>query len=128
MIIADLHRGFEAQRAVTARGDRMPVEAIDFEFSAAQIVGISNDYPVGVGIEIHHIAWTRRTARQTFALANCEQLNPFVFGNKIPLHVVNLASMKFVFAEMRTQKAFVIIARHETNLLAVDFISDSESQ
>ena len=50
-----------------------------------------------------------------------------MFANKVSLHIVNFAAMKFVFAEMRSKKRFVIISRHETDFLTVDLIGDFQA-
>src|SRR6266545_3998143 len=59
---------------------------------------------------------------QSFALTDCEKLDPFVFGDKISIDIVNLAAMKFILAEVGTQKSPVIIARDKADLLAVDLV------
>jgi len=50
-----------------------------------------------------------------------------VFANKVSIDVVNLAAMKLVFTEMRTQKRFVIIAGNETDLLTVELVGDFQT-
>jgi hypothetical protein len=51
-----------------------------------------------------------------------------VFGNEVSIDIINLAAMKFVFAEVRTQKRFVIISRYETNFLAIDLLGHFQAQ
>ena len=68
-----------------------------------------------------------RAAGKTFALTNREKLETVVFGNEVSIDIVNLTAMKFFLAEMRTQKRFVIVPRHETNFLTVDLIGDLQA-
>ena len=50
-----------------------------------------------------------------------------MFSDEISIDIVNLAAMKFVFAEMRTQKRFVIVSRNKTNFLAIDLVGDFQA-
>src|ERR1700730_9040736 len=77
-----------------------PVHLIDFEFIANQIVCIADNDAVCFRIKVNHIAGPRRTAGKSFALPNSEQLDPFVFAEKVSGDIVNLAAMKFFFAQM----------------------------
>src|SRR5262249_41641546 len=69
---------------------------------------------------------TRRTAGKSFPLSDREQLDAVMLTEEISIDVVNFAAMKFVVAQMRTQKRLVIVAENETNLLAVDFVCHSQ--
>jgi len=107
------------------RGPSDPVYAVNFKFVADQIAHTSDNDPVRFRIEIDHVARPGRAAGQSFALTDCEKLDPFVFGDKISIDIVNLAAMKLVLAEVRTQKYLIIIARDKADLLAVDLVRDS---
>ena len=112
---------------VTALGYRMPVHTIDLELLAKQVVGVANDDAICCRIEIDNIPRTRRTARQPFALSDCEQLDSVMFTEEISIDIVNFAAVKFVFTEMRTQKRLVIVAGNKTNFLAVDLVGDLQA-
>src|SRR5207237_4243552 len=71
---------------------------------------------------------TRRSARKSFTLTNGKEFDAVMLANEISINIVNLAAMKFVFAEVRAQKRFVIISRHETNFLTVDLIGNFQTQ
>src|SRR6266481_8880899 len=77
-----------------------PIHAIDFEFLTDQIVDIAHDHPICFGIEIDNITRPRRSAWKSFALADGEKLDAGVLGNEVPIDIVNLTPMKFVFAQM----------------------------
>ena len=100
----------------------MPVYAIDLEFIHHQIIGVADDDTICFRIQIGDVTRTRRTAGKSFPLSDREQLDAVVFANEISIDVVNFAAMKFVIAQMRTQKRLVIVAGNETDLLAVDFV------
>ena len=85
---------------------------------------VADDDTISFGIQIDHVTRTRGTAGKSFPLSDREQLDAVVFANEISIDVVNFAAMKFVIAQMRTQKRLVIVAGNETNLLAVDFVGD----
>ena len=132
MTIANLHDGFEGA-AVNARGysavagvadpgSRMPVHTIDVELLANQVVGVANNDAICCRVEVDNVTRPERSARKSFALADGEELDAAVFGNEVSVDIINLAAMKFVFAEVRTQKRFVIISRYETNFLAIDLV------
>src|SRR6266513_4037428 len=106
----------------------MPVHTIDLELLANQVVGIANDDAICCRIEIDDITRTRRTAGQPFALSDCEQLDSAMFTQEISIDIVNLAAVKFVFTDMRTQKRLVIIAGNKANFLAVDLIGDLQAK
>src|SRR3954453_13433302 len=105
----------------------MPVYAVDFEFLANQVLGVTNDDAIGRRVEIDDIPRTQRTAWQSLALSDREQLDTVVFADELSIHVVNFAAMEFVFAQMRTQKCLVIVARNKTNLLAIGFFGDLQA-
>src|SRR5689334_3371244 len=105
----------------------MPVHTIDLELLASQIVGIAYDDAICRRIEVHDITRTRGTARQPFALTDREQLDPVMFADESPVNVINVAAVKFVFAEMGTQKRLVIVAGNKANFLAVDLVRDLEA-
>src|SRR6476620_29636 len=144
MIVADLHRcldffvvaggvdpgSFCVDRAaaISARGYRMPVHPINCEFVANQIVCVPDNHTIGFRIEIDDITGMWRTSGQTLALTNREQLEAVMFTDEIPVDIVDFAAMKFVFAQMRTQKSLVIVAGNETNFLAVALVCDPEAQ
>src|SRR5207247_2979183 len=133
MVVANLHRGFEFV-LVAAIGDRgagiidpgynVPIHTVDFEFIRDQIVGVADDDTISFGIQIDHVTRTRRTAGKSFPLSDREQLDAVMLTEEISIDVVNFAAMKLVIAQMRKQKRLVIVARNETNLLAVDFVGD----
>ena len=50
-----------------------------------------------------------------------------MFTEEISIDIVNLAAVKFVFTDMRTQKRLVIIAGNKANFLAVDLIGDLQA-
>ena len=105
----------------------MPIHAVDFEFITNQIFGIADDDAICCRIEIDNVTRPRRTARQPFALSDREQLDAVMFGDEVSIDIVNFAAMKFVFAEMRTQKCFVIVSGNETDFLAVDLVGDFQA-
>ena len=129
MIVANLHSSFNLPAVVDGvdSGYRVPVHAIDFEFVTDQVLGVSDDNAVCLWIEINNVAWSRRTAGQPFALTDCEKLDPVVSCNEISIDIVNLATMKLRFANMRTQKCLLIVAGHEADFLAVDLIRDFQA-
>ena len=90
---------------------RDPVRAIDFEFVANQIVGVTNDHAICFGIQVDDVTRPERSAGKSFALANREEFDAVVFRNKVSVYVVDFTAMKFLFTEMRTQERFVIISR-----------------
>jgi hypothetical protein len=99
MIIADLHEGFEGA-AVTDPGSRMPVHTIDLEFLASQVICIADDDAICCWVEIDNVTRPQRAARKSFALADGEEFDAAVFGNEVSIDIINLAAMKFVFAEV----------------------------
>src|SRR6266404_6976293 len=105
-----------------------PICPVDLEFVTDQIVNVANDYAICLGVEIDDVARTRRSARKSFTLTNGEEFDAVMFANEISINIVNLAAMKFVFAEVRTQKRFVIISRYETNFLAIEFVGHFQAQ
>src|SRR5579884_1091851 len=109
---------------ITDPGYRVPVHSLDLEFLNHQIVRLPNNDAVCRGIEIDDVTRTQRAARQTFALANGEELDAVVFAQEISLHIINRAAMKLLVAEARAQKRLVILARHEADFLAVHFVGD----
>src|SRR6516164_1954182 len=120
-------RGYSAVARVAALGSRMPVHTIDLELFADQIAGIANDDTICRRIEVDDITRTRRTAGQPLSLTDREQLDPVMFTDKIPLNVINVAAVKFVIAQMGTQKRLVIVAGNKANFLAVDLVGDLEA-
>jgi hypothetical protein len=60
-------------------------------------------------------------------LSDSEKLDAAMFGNEVPIDIVNFAAVKFAFAQMGTQKRFVIISRYETNFLAIDLVGDFQA-
>src|SRR5215831_16029743 len=102
----------------------MPIHTIDLELLADQVVGIANNDAICFRIEIDNITRTQRTAGQPFALSDREQLDALMFTDEISSDVVNFAAMKFVFAQMGTQKCLVIVAGNKTNFLAVNLVGD----
>src|SRR6478609_8157019 len=102
----------------------MPVHTIDFELLANQVVGLANNDTICCWVEINNVTRPQRSARKSFALADGKQFDPTVFGNEVSFDIINLAAMKFFFAEVRTQKFLVIISRYETNFLAIDLVGD----
>src|SRR6516162_5307789 len=119
--------GYSAVARVAALGSRMPVHTIDLELFADQIAGIANDDTICRRIEVDDITRTRRTAGQPLSLTDREQLDPVMFTDKIPLNVINVAAVKFVIAQMGTQKRLVIVAGNKANFLAVDLVGDLEA-
>ena len=105
----------------------MPVHTIDLEFVANQIVRVADDDAICCRIEIDHITRPRRTAGKSFALTDREQLDAVMFADEISIDIVNLAAMKFVFAQMRAQKRLVIVAGNKTNFLTVDLVGDFQA-
>src|SRR5262245_1575794 len=105
----------------------MPVHTIDFELLADQIAGIANDDAICRRIEVDDITRTRGTARQPFALTDREQLDPVMFAHKIPVNVINVATVKFVCAYMLTQQRLVNVAGNKANFLAVYLVGDLEA-
>src|SRR5436309_6989510 len=101
----------------------MPINAIDLELVANQVVRIADDDAICCRIKIDNITRTRRTPGQPLALSDREQLDPVMFTNEVSVDVVNFATMKFVFTQMRAQKRLVIVAGNKTNFLAVNLIS-----
>ena len=88
------------------------------------IVRIANDDAVCCRIKIDNVPRARRTAGQPFALSDREQLEPVMFTEEISIDIVNLAAVKFVFTDMRTQKRLVIVAGNKTNFLAIDLVGN----
>ena len=72
-----------------------PVAALHPELIAIKLRLVTDDHAIRVSIEIDHISRPQGPAGKPFALADRKKLNPVVLGNKIPIHVVNFASMKF---------------------------------
>ena len=105
----------------------MPVHTIDLEFLANQVVSVANDDAVRCRIQIDDVTRTWRTAGQPLALTDRKQLDAVMFTDEIPINVVNFAAVKFVFAQMGTQKRLIIVAGNETNFLAVDLIGDLQT-
>ena len=106
---------------------QMPIHAVDFELLTDQIVGVAHDHAICFRIEVDNVTRPQRSARKSFALADREELDAAVFGNEVSIDIINLTAMKFVFAEVRTQKRFVIISRYETNFLAIDLAGDFQA-
>src|SRR5205823_12369978 len=106
-------------------GYRNPIDAIDLELFHQQNFRLTNDHPVRFRIEIDDIPRLRCPPWQTFALANGKHLNSVVRSNEVTVEIVNSAGMELVLAKMRTEECFVILSRHETNLLAVRFVGHS---
>src|SRR5436853_7667786 len=102
----------------------MPVYAVDFEFLANQVLGVTNDDAIGRRVQIDDIPRTQRTAWQSLALSDREQLDTVVLANELSIHVVNFAAMKFAFAQMRTQECLLIVAGNQTTLLAIGYSVD----
>src|SRR5207302_90355 len=73
-------------------------------------------------IDVDDVARLWRAAGQSLALADGEHLDAVVRAEERAGFVVNAAGMKLAFAQVRAQKRLVVIARHETNLLAVHFV------
>src|SRR5207247_10373252 len=97
---------------------------IDFEFVRVQIVRVADNHAICFGIEIDNVTRPQRSAGKSFSLADSEKLDAVVFGNEVPIDIVNLAAMIFVFAKVRTRKRFVIIFRSYTNYLTFSFVRD----
>ena len=106
----------------------MPIYAIDSEFITDQIVGVADDDAIRFRIEIDNIARSERTTWQAFALADGEKLDAIMFTHKISSDIVNFASMKLTFAEMRAQESLVIVARDKADLLTVDLVGHLQAQ
>ena len=137
MVVTDLHHRIKRIAVVgigdlgfgiTDAGYRNPVHSLDFELVANQIVRVADDHAVIVRIKIDNVTRPRGSARQSPALTDGEQLDPVVLADKVAVHIVNLATMKFSLAKMRTQKRFVIVPRHEANFLTVDFVGRLQSE
>jgi len=124
MAITNLYREFDIFAGQIAPD---PICPVDLEFVTDQIVNVANDYAICLGVEIDDVARTRRSARKSFTLTNGEEFDAVMLANEISINIVNLAAMKFVFAEVRAQKRFVIISRHETNFLTVDLIGNFQT-
>ena len=105
----------------------MPVYPLNFELIANQILGVADDHAICFRIEIDDITRTQRTAGQSFALADREELDAIVLADEISIDIVNLAAMKCRVAQMRAQERFVIVAGNKTNLLAVDLVGDLQA-
>ena len=123
--LAGVRPSISTSRDIARQG--MPIHTIDLELLADQIAGIANDDAICRRIEVDDITRTRETARQPFALTDREQLDPVMFADKIPVNVINVAAVKFVFAQMGTQKRLVIVPGNKTNFLAVDLVGDLEA-
>src|SRR6476620_5537106 len=126
MAVPDLHHGSE-EAGVGDPSNGMPVHTIDVELLANQVVGVANNDAICCRVEVDNVTRPQRSARKSFALADGEQFDPTVFGNEVAIDIINLAAMKFFFAEVRTQKRFVIISRYETNFLAIDLVCDLQA-
>src|SRR5438874_11796655 len=124
MAVANLHAKIDIFARQIARD---PIRPIDFEFVADQIFSVADDHAISLRIDIDDVTRPKRSARQSFALTDREQFNAFVFADEVSSDIVNLAAMKFVFAEMGTQESLVIVAWNETNFLAVDLIRDFQA-
>ena len=88
MAVANLHRDFERLVGIAAAA---PVHLVDFEFVRDQILGVADDDAVRRRIDIDDVTRLRRTAGQTFALADGEHLDAFVFAEEIALEIVDAA-------------------------------------
>ena len=51
-----------------------------------------------------------------------------MLGDKISMDIINLATMKLIFAKVRAQKCFVIVARDKADLLTVDLVGNLQTQ
>ena len=78
----------------------MPVHTIDLELVANQIVSLANDDAICGWIEIDHITRTWRTARQSLALTDGEQLDAVMFAKEISGDIINFTAVKFAFSQM----------------------------
>ena len=105
----------------------MPVHTIDLEFLANQVICIADDDPICCRVEIYNVTGTRRTAGQPLALTDRKHLDAVMFTDEISIDVVNFAALKFVFAQMGTQKRLVIVSGNKTNFLAVDLVGDLQA-
>ena len=92
-----------------------------------QILRVADDDAVRRGIDIDDVARLRRTAGQTLALADGEQLDAVVFAEEVAL-VVDAAGMKFVLAEVRAQEGLVVVPGHEADFLAVHLVGDLQAE
>src|SRR5436190_3241893 len=108
-------------------GDWMPICSVDLEFVRHQIISISDNYAIHRRIQIDNVARSWRAARQSFSLANREKLDAVVFAQEIPGNIVNLAAVKLIFAQMRTQKCLVIVAGNKTDFLAIRLVGNFEA-
>ena len=61
--------------------------------------------------------------RQSAFQEKLRSLHPY----EVPIGIVNLAAMKLIFSEVRSQKCFVIIARHKADFLTVDLVGDFQT-
>ena len=122
MVVPDLYRRIEWTAPVSARGYRVPGHTIDFKFVANQIVRVANYDAISFRVEIDNITRKQRATGQPLSLTDGEKLEAIMFTHKISIEVVNLTSMKFVFAQMRAQERLVIVARHKADFLAISFI------
>src|SRR5437867_1005015 len=101
MVVPDLYRRIEWTTPVSARGYRVPGHTIDFKFVANQIVRVTNYDAISFRVEIDNITRKQRATGQPLSLTDGEKLEAIMFTHKISIEVVNLTSMKFVFAQMR---------------------------
>src|SRR5947199_5917766 len=111
MIITDLHYRFERRAGIIDAGYRMPVHTVDFEFIANQMVRVAHDHAICFRIQIGDVTRARGTARKSFPLSNCEQLDAVMLTEEISVDVITLAVRKFVLAQIRAQHRLLIVAR-----------------
>ena len=119
--------GIDREAAVNARGCRMPIHSIEFEFLRCQVVSASDNHAIRRRIEIDNITRPHRTPRQTFALPDREEFNAVMFAQKISCNIVNFAAMKLVFAEVRTQKCLIIVPGNKADFLAIHLVRNPEA-
>jgi len=104
-----------------------PINALNFKFLDEQIFRVADDDAVGPRVDIDDVTRARRAAGKSFALADREELNPAVFGEKIAVKIVDSTAMKFLSTEVGAHEGLVVIARNKANFLAVNFIGHPQA-
>src|SRR4249920_1396811 len=99
MAVANLDR--HGQRFIR-RLATAPVDSIDLKLLDQQILRLANDNAIARRIDINHVAGSRRSAGQSFALPDGEHFDAFMLGKKVSGEIVDAAAMELRRVEMRT--------------------------